>query len=142
MPRLDSTARPELLADLEPRPPENIGMTLLRRAALADDALVEGCCPWCHSAEIDRSVDLSPYGGRCRNCGTLIDDAGELEYASHLADALKCYDSPLRKIERHEVAALVEHAAMLHMQVRELTETLRAERARMRKPRGWDGVAA
>jgi hypothetical protein len=128
---------------------ESVGMILLRRAAFDDDALVDGCCPRCHSTDIDTEHDYSRW---CNECAMYIlkDDPTRFKdsplprliLASHLADALTSYDFPEREVKPRELAALVDHAAYLHMQVRELTETLRAERDRfrlaseLRKPAG------
>lgn len=108
-------------------PAENIGLALLRAAALEDDAFNEDCCEMCHSANV-APVDSAIAGDdwECRNCGAR---GIGLEEASHLADALKNFDEPLRKIEHHELAALVERAAFLEVRVAELNQTIADERA-------------
>lgn len=126
-------------------PTESAGMTLLRRAAREDEALVEDCCPRCHSCDLDFEADAVKRTVWCNECGEYIltDSVREtpnnrmlprLINVSHLEDALQSYDDPRRELKPRELAALVEHAAYLHMQVAELNETLAAERARMRKP--------
>lgn len=128
--------------DSNPRVPENIGMALLRRASLEDDAMVDGCCPTCHSTDIEKECTGAP-GYWCNECAAYFLNNSPLVFpgsteprvttASHLNDALKSFDHPEREVNRRELSALVDHAAFLHMQVRELTETLRAERDRMRR---------
>jgi hypothetical protein len=121
---------------------ESVGMSLLRRASLEDDALVEDCCPRCHSTDLNFESDhLAVW---CNECAEYIlrDDPTvypnnrtlpRITLASHLNDALKSYDDPKREVKTRELAALVDHAAYLHMQVRELAEALRAEREQTRK---------
>lgn len=121
--------------------PEHAGMSLLRRASLEDEALVEDCCPRCHSTDLDFKSDHQAVW--CNECAEYIlrDDRTvcpnnhtlpRVTLASHLADALESYGDPKREVKPRELRALVDHAAYLHLQVAELNETLAAERARLR----------
>jgi hypothetical protein len=104
------------------------------------EALVEDCCPKCHSTDTDADNPYSPHRW-CNECAAYIarnpgkSDLAGLILASHLADALDSYVFPERELRPRELAALVEHAAYLHLQVAELHETGAGE-AHERVPSG------